>query len=468
MEKETELQKRPITLPDPDICIQPPLMYDQPILERSQTQAERESLIKLCRALGLHDSLCKVTRDYSSKDGKFILKKGDVIRERYQKSNHSLVENGLATYSIPTNIYQKVKNPFSPKLANPLSTGESDSDSEEVNTENTQNYLQNEINNDGVKFRKEESRQKPFGIPENVSNKITAEKQQPNNRESVNWLQYDDKILELSSFEDYTRPAPAPPEALKTWTTFENDNDTPRVVVPPQAIFGSLSNPVPMEPQPLPLSVTHFPVNESLSTRRAAPPPPLGISPSNPFGNHDLLNLSQPIPSQTSFQKLSSRYSEPDPLSKLVKDEIERTRRSTVINRNQSVSPILPPAPSGPPPAPPNFTADAPLPPIQNGSTPPPRPSHLFPNNHNDDLKFHKSQYDAPPPNNEKPPNANNLVISQYDFTPDDETVQLKIFEGERLQVIKPYDDANNPEWWLVKNQKNQTGYVPSSYLSKY
>uniref|UniRef100_A0AC34GPF2 Dynamin-binding protein n=1 Tax=Panagrolaimus sp. ES5 TaxID=591445 RepID=A0AC34GPF2_9BILA len=472
MEKETELQKRPIALPDPDNSIQPPLMYDKPILGRSQTQAERESLIRTCRALGLHDSLCKVTKDYSSKDGKFILKKGDVIRERYQKSNHSLVENGLATYSIPTNIYQKVKNPFSPKLANSSSFGENDSEEEEKNEQNMQIFfnLQDKKDNihEGVKFRKEESRQKSFGIPENVVFKLTAEKQQPNNRESVNWLQYDDKIVDLPSFEDYNRAAPAPPESLKTWTTFENDNDTPRAIVPPHAIFGSLSNPIPMEPQPLPSTVTHFPAEETIPSRRAPPPPlpEIATSPSNPFGNVDFLNLSKPLPSQSySLQKPSIKYSEPDPLSKLVKEEIERTRQSKNTNRNQSASPILPPAPSEPPPAPPKFSADAPLPSIQNGSTaPPPRPSHLFPNNH--DLNSPKSQYATQKPNNEKA-NANELVISQYDFTPDDETVQLKIFEGERLLVIKPYDDANNSEWWLVKNQKNQSGYVPSSYLSK-
>ena len=407
-------------------------MHDQPILGRSQTQAEREKLIKVCRALGLHDSLCKVITDYSTKDGKFVLKKGDIIRERYQKSNHSLVENGLATYSVPTNIYRKIQNPFSPDLINPASSGDNDEGINEQNIIKSLNQQKKveEKSDGGVRFRIEENQKESFGIPEKIVDHLTLEKQHPNGRESVNWLreflvwlkmpaiwvfsEYDDKIVDLPSFEDYNRPAPAPPEALKTWTTFENDNDTPRVVVPPQAIFGSLSNPIPMEPQPLPSTVTHFPVNETTPTRRAPPPPPPGmtISPSNPFGNSDFLNLSQSLPIQYTLPKPSSRYSEPDPLSNLVKEEIEKTRRSLVNTRNQCVSPHLPPAPSGPPPVPPKFSADSPLPLIKNGTNPPERPAHLFANARNDtsfrtDLtSIPKSQ--ASQPNNEKV-SCNNL-----------------------------------------------------------
>ncbi|KAF6036725.1 dock [Bugula neritina] len=53
------------------------------------------------------------------------------------------------------------------------------------------------------------------------------------------------------------------------------------------------------------------------------------------------------------------------------------------------------------------------------------------------------------------------MVVAKYDYRAKD-TQELNICKNEKLTLI---DDSKH--WWLVKNVKDETGYVPSNYVKK-
>ena len=355
-----------------------------------------------------------------------------------------MVENGLATYKVPSCIYRKVKHPFSTTLADSSDSGDASDSDGDLNLKSIQKFLASQerarLSNESPR-QLQSNDQQQFGIPDDIVKKIESQKSQvntQNGRESVNWLQYDDKIIDLPGLEEYSRPAPAPPEAMLKWTTFDNENDTPRVIVPPQNVFGNLHNPIPMEP--IRLSITensnmYNQVFEGDLTWRAPPPEPrphsVQLSPTNPFKQNQNRHSSISGYTVTRPQQ-PARKSEPDLLAKLVNEEIARTKDMSADRR--SISPNLPKPPTTAPPEPPM-------------NKKPPLPKRDYKDN---SLKQNNSN-----------------AISKFDFIPtDNDGFQLKMTEGEHVRVLRRHDDAENPEWWLVSNSEGKTGYVPATYLS--
>uniref|UniRef100_A0A7E4UZG9 SH3 domain-containing GRB2-like protein n=1 Tax=Panagrellus redivivus TaxID=6233 RepID=A0A7E4UZG9_PANRE len=440
---------------DPEVLT----ILDSQVYGRPQFKEEREKLIKLCKILGLHDSLCKVCMDYISDDKQFVLVKGDIIRRRRENDGLGLVENGLSTWTVPSKVYRKMSNPFSTTVG----AVSSDSNADWVNVDKIQEFVegsgkkssaQDDKKQKEVRYRKQKSKKTDATVtlrPDNLPLE-SAE------RASVNWLQYDDKFVDLSSpTTEVQRPAPAPPEARQTWTTFDNDNDTPRVIVRPESIFGNMSNPIPMEPIKAnfgkngQIEAAEEPAMvetpRSAGHHRVAPPPPSqsipNISPANPFYN-ELYNIPPPaIPKRASTTPKSTV----DALDMLVNQEIERTR--------QASSRPLPPAPLGPPPPPP---------PRHGITSGPPATLPIGPVSHSQN-GFTRQVNDRQSHTNGESASTN-YVVSLFDFTPEEnDTVQLNVNPGDRLKVLQYCDDANNDEWWLVQNQHGKTGYVPKSYL---
>uniref|UniRef100_A0A0N5AUV9 SH3 domain-containing protein n=1 Tax=Syphacia muris TaxID=451379 RepID=A0A0N5AUV9_9BILA len=53
---------------------------------------------------------------------------------------------------------------------------------------------------------------------------------------------------------------------------------------------------------------------------------------------------------------------------------------------------------------------------------------------------------------------------AEFDFTGSADC-HISLSAGEKVCVLKNYDDANNEEWWLVRKECGGVGYVPASYL---
>lgn len=57
------------------------------------------------------------------------------------------------------------------------------------------------------------------------------------------------------------------------------------------------------------------------------------------------------------------------------------------------------------------------------------------------------------------------MVVALYSFTSQNEE-ELSFQKGEKLEVIdRP---ANDPDWWMAKNQAGATGLVPKNYVSPF
>ncbi len=57
---------------------------------------------------------------------------------------------------------------------------------------------------------------------------------------------------------------------------------------------------------------------------------------------------------------------------------------------------------------------------------------------------------------------------AEYDFIPEDPTVELKMNKGDLIAILNKSDPNGNPsQWWKARNKKGQYGYVPCTYLEK-
>uniref|UniRef100_A0AC34QHH0 Dynamin-binding protein n=1 Tax=Panagrolaimus sp. JU765 TaxID=591449 RepID=A0AC34QHH0_9BILA len=360
---------------------QPSLLYDQPVYGRSQTAEERDKFINMRKETTSDGSFYSVTENYVSDDGKFVLKTGDIIKEKSREGGASIVDNGLATCKIPRHVYGKT----------------------EYCDQRSKEESNKQLPNTKIKNGNEKHKQLSIG---------STAKRDKSDRESVNWLQYDDVVIDTPAKENFNRPAPAPPEAMNLWTKFDDNILT----TDHTKAFGTLYNPVPLEPQQF-LPSRFQKASDAMKTKL----PPSQTITQTTFPVHQSHEIVQFRSStQSANNQRQYRKSEPDLLAKLVNEEIARTKLLATAGR-RSVSP--------------------------NTSNIAQKSVNQIPMIPRRDYKVEKA-------------------VVGYDFSPSDpESVQLKVREGEIIEILRKHDDANNSDWFLIRNQNGRTGYVPGSFI---
>lgn len=56
-------------------------------------------------------------------------------------------------------------------------------------------------------------------------------------------------------------------------------------------------------------------------------------------------------------------------------------------------------------------------------------------------------------------------MIVSYDFTAENES-ELTVRRDEVLTLVLPQDSSGYTEWWLMRNESGEEGYVPASFLT--
>ncbi|KAI1726454.1 SH3 domain-containing protein [Ditylenchus destructor] len=382
---------------------------------RSQTPKERDALVKIMRAEGKLGELRRVKVDFVS--AKIKLTVNDVVIVKGHKFGSCLCDNCVAMDYVPLEYLAPYDDSFSPSYR-PASLPAM-----------TRNEMEKFKSANILPSNKIPKRQSVFeGLPESPLPKSNSLSQMG----SKDLIDLEENLIDLSptvSAPKANLPSTAKPSdnLMNVFSLIDYERE-PRSARTSSLSFATDTYEIPPQKE----QNTPFPVVFSQSIDSFAPQ------------------------ATTNYEKgISLSASKHDPFADLFRSAIN-TPLSKVKKQSESPAPEIPERPEAksdlpkailnePKPAQDETSnetyANLPSIPIRAAPLPPlPLP-----------VKMEES---------------NNMVRCNYDFSPEPgDNNQIVVAEGEMVVIQQKHDDAGNDEWWLVKKQNSETGYVPAAYL---